>query len=95
MNIIGEISFVRSNRKIPDKVLCCKICFYFGVIFIDPNDMIPSAKSRLIFILKGPQSEKSTLVGCKTKTKVHLFNPDTHEKDTTCKNYWKFVLKCE
>ena len=49
----------------------------------------------LIFILNGFQLENSTLVGCKIKMEVHLFNRDAHEKDTTSKNYWKFVLKCE
>ena len=49
----------------------------------------------LIFILSGSQWEKSSLVGCKIKMKVHLFNRDAHEKDMTSKSYWKFVLKCE
>ena len=49
----------------------------------------------LIFILNGSQLEKSTLVGCKIKMKMHLFNRDAQEKETTCKNYWKFVLKYE
>ena len=49
----------------------------------------------LIFILNGSQLEKSTLVGCKIKMKVHLFNRDAQEKDKTFKNYWKFALKCE
>ena len=46
----------------------------------------------LIFILKGSQLETSTLVGCKIKKKVHLFNRDPQEKDTTSKNYWKSAL---
>ena len=49
----------------------------------------------LIFILNGSHLEKSTLVGCKIKMKVRLFNRDPQKKDTTSKNYWKFVLKCE
>ena len=49
----------------------------------------------LIFILNGSHLEKSTLVSCKIKMKVRLFNRDPQEKDTTSKNYWKFVLKCE
>ena len=31
-------------------------------------------------------------VGCKIKMKVHLFNRDTQEKDTTSKSYWTFEL---
>ena len=41
----------------------------------------------LIFILNGSQLEKSTLIGCKIKMEVYLFNEDAHEKDTTSKNY--------
>ena len=43
----------------------------------------------LIFILNGSHLEKSTLVGCKIKMKVRLFNRDPQKKDTTSKNYWK------
>ena len=43
----------------------------------------------LIFILNGSHLEKSTLVGCKIKMNVRLFNRDPQKKDTTSKNYWK------
>ena len=61
------------------------------------KEMAPEKNEHLtlIFILNGSQLEKSTLVGCKIKMEVHLFNRDAHENDTTSKNYWKFVLKCE
>ena len=61
------------------------------------KEMAPEKNEHLtlIFILNGSQLEKSTLVGCKIKMEVHLFNRDAHEKDTTSKSYWKFVLKCE
>ena len=49
----------------------------------------------LIFVLNGSRLKKSLLVGCKMKTKVHLFNRDAQEIETTCKNYWKFESKCE
>ena len=48
-----------------------------------------------IFILNGSQLEKSTLVDCEIKMKVHSFNRDAQEKETTSKNYWEFVLQCE
>ena len=49
----------------------------------------------LIFVLHGYRLNKSQLVGCKMKTKVHLFNRDAQEIETTRKNYWKFESKCE
>ena len=53
------------------------------------KEMAPEKNEHLtlIFILNGSQLEKSTLVGCKIKMEVHLFNRDAHEKDTTSKNY--------
>ena len=48
----------------------------------------------LIFVLHGCRMNKSQLVGWKMKTKVHLFNRDAQEIETTCKNYWKFESKC-
>ena len=67
-----------------------------GVINI-LKEMAPEKNEHLtlIFILKGSQLEKSTLVSCKIKMEVLLFDRDAHEKDTTSKKYWKFVLKCE
>ena len=37
------------------------------------------------FNFNGSQLEKSILVGCKVKKKVHLINRDAQEKDTACK----------
>ena len=54
-----------------------------------------TASEMLVFILKVSRLKKFKLVGCKMKTKLHLFNRDVQEMDTTCKNYWKFELKCE
>ena len=45
----------------------------------------------LIFVLNDSKLKKSLLVGCKIKTKVHLFNRHAQEIETTCKNYWKFT----
>ena len=44
----------------------------------------------LIFVLNGFRLNKSQLVGCKMKTKVHLFNRDAQEIETICQNYCKF-----
>ena len=49
----------------------------------------------LIFVLHGCRLNKSQFVDCKMKTKVHLFNRDVQEIETTCKSYWKFESKCE
>lgn len=54
-----------------------------------------SASEMLVFILKVSRLKKFKLVGCKMKTKLHLFNRHVQEMNTTCKNYWKFELKCE
>jgi len=46
-------------------------------------------------VLNGFRLKKSTLVGCKMKTKLQVFNRVAQEIETTCKNYWNFESKCE
>ena len=38
-----------------------------------------------IFVLTGSRLKKSTLVGCKMKTKLHILNRVAQEIETTCK----------
>ena len=43
-----------------------------------------------IIVLSGFKLKKSTLVGCKMKQKLDVFNRVAQERETTSKNYWKF-----
>ena len=48
-----------------------------------------------IIVLNGFRLKMSTLVGCKMKMKVQVFNRVALEIESTCRNYWKFESKCE
>ena len=48
-----------------------------------------------IIVLNGFRLKMYTLVGCKMKMKLQVFNRVAQEIESTCRNYWKFESKCE